>query len=104
MSDIIDIIREQVKGDAVIYARYSTRMQNETSIDGQFRMAKIFAEKNGINVIGRYADRAMTGQNDKRPEFQRMIEDISDGEINVKYIIVYKLDRIARNADMHIDY
>ena len=104
MDEFMNIITENLKGDAVFYGRYSTRMQNETSIEGQFREAETFAKRNGITIIGRYADRAKTGQNDKRPEFQKMIDDILEGRISVKYVIVYKLDRIARNADVRRGY
>ena len=37
----------------------------------------------------------MTGRNDNRPDFQRMIKDSSRKEWN--YVIVYKLDRFSRN-------
>ena len=43
---------------AVIYARYSSDNQREESIEGQLRENKAFAEKNGIEIIGTYIDRA----------------------------------------------
>lgn len=58
---------------AVIYARYSSDSQTEQSIDGQLRVCKEFAEKNGYEIVAEYIDRAMTGTNDNRPDFQRMI-------------------------------
>ena len=42
-----------------------------------------------------YIDRAMSGTNDRRPEFQQMISDSSGKQF--RYIIVYKFDRFARN-------
>lgn len=33
------------------------------------------AKQNNLNVIAEYIDRAFTGTNDSRPNFQRMIED-----------------------------
>lgn len=60
---------------AVIYARYSSDSQTEQSIEGQMRVCKEFAEKNGYVIVGEYIDRAMTGTNDKRPAFQQMISD-----------------------------
>ena len=60
---------------AVIYARYSSDSQTEQSIDGQLRVCKEFAEKNGYEIVAEYIDRAMTGTYDNRPDFQRMIKD-----------------------------
>ena len=80
---------------AVIYARYSSDNQTEQSIEGQVRACKEYAERNDILVVDSYIDRAMTGTNDHRPEFQRMIKDSSKKEWD--YVIVYKLDRFSRN-------
>ena len=62
---------------AVIYARYSSDSQREASIEGQLRDCKAYAEKNGITVVGTYIDRAYSAKTDDRPDFQRMIKDLS---------------------------
>lgn len=80
---------------AVIYARYSSDNQTEQSIEGQLRVCEEYAKKNNILILGTYIDRAMTGTNDNRPDFQRMIKDSSRKEWN--YVICYKLDRFSRN-------
>lgn len=80
---------------AVIYARYSSASQNEQSIDGQIRVITEFAQKQSYRIIDTYIDRAMTGRNDDRPDFQRMIADSERGDFD--YVIVYKLDRFSRN-------
>ena len=80
---------------AVIYARYSSHNQKEESIEGQLRECKEFAEKNEIQVIGEYCDRALSGKTDKRPQFQKMIRDSAKGTFQA--VIMYTLDRFARN-------
>ena len=80
---------------AVIYARYSSDNQREESIEGQLRENKAFAEKNGIEIIGTYIDRALSAKSDNRPGFQMMIKDSSKGLFDI--VIVWKLDRFARN-------
>ena len=80
---------------AVIYARYSSHAQREESIEGQLRECKDFALKNGLTVIGEYCDHALSGKNDNRPEFQRMIKDSEKGHFEA--VIMYTLDRFARN-------
>jgi Site-specific recombinases, DNA invertase Pin homologs len=81
---------------AVIYARYSPgRDQREESIEGQVRECKEYAEQNGLSIIEIYADRKITGRNDQRPEFQRMLEDSKSRQFEV--VLIWKFDRFARN-------
>ena len=80
---------------AVIYARYSSDSQREESIEGQIRECTAFAEKNGITILRHYIDRAFSARTDNRPEFQNMIKDSSKKLFDM--IIVWKLDRFARN-------
>ena len=62
---------------AVIYARYPSDTQTEQSSEGQLRVCQQYAKMNNILIVGTYIDRAMTGTNDMRPDFQRMIKDSS---------------------------
>ena len=80
---------------AVIYARYSSDNQTEQSIEGQLRVCEQYAKNNDIVILKTYIDRAMTGTNDNRPDFQQMIKDSSSKEW--QNVIVYKLDRFSRN-------
>ncbi len=81
--------------NAVIYARYSSDSQREESIEGQIRECTAFAEKNDITILRHYIDRAFSAKTDNRPEFQNMIKD--SGKKLFDIIIVWKLDRFARN-------
>ncbi|MCI9403409.1 MAG: recombinase family protein, partial [Oscillospiraceae bacterium] len=79
----------------VIYARYSSDNQREESIEGQLRECKEYAERNGITILKTYVDRALSAKTDHRPDFQNMIKDSGKGLFDV--VIVWKLDRFARN-------
>ncbi len=79
----------------VIYARYSSDSQREESIEGQLRECKAFAEKNDIQIVETYIDRALSARTDRRPDFQRMIGD--SAAKNFDAVIVWKLDRFARD-------
>lgn len=72
---------------AVIYARYSSDAQREESIEGQLRENKAFAEKNGIEIIGTYIDRALSAKTDNRPEFRKMIDDSSKGLFDMVIVL-----------------
>ncbi len=52
------------------------------------RVCEEYAQKNNILILNTYIDRAMTGTNDNRPDFQRMIKDSSRKEWN--YVLVTK--------------
>ena len=91
-----------MNNNCVIYARFSSHGQNEQSIESQIRTCKEFADSKGYNVIGIYSDKAKTGTNDKRPDFQRMMKDAQSGTF--RYIIVYMMDRFSRNRRDSIMY
>ena len=80
---------------AVIYARYSSHSQRDESIEGQLRECHEYAIKNDYIILEEYCDKAMTGKNDNRAGFQKMIKDAKNNKFN--YVLVYKLDRFARN-------
>lgn len=88
--------------NAVIYARFSSHGQNEQTIDGQVNICRDYAERMGLHVIKVYEEKAKTGTNDHRPAFQAMIRDAMGD--NFQYIIVYMLDRFARNRRDSIMY
>lgn len=81
--------------EAVIYARYSSHSQRDVSIDQQVQACRDFAQRHEISVLRIYEDRALTGTNDKRPGFQRMVQDAK--KEGWAYVIVYTLDRFARD-------
>ena len=86
---------ENNRSTAVLYCRYSSHNQRDVSIDQQVAACEAFAERSGIQIMRIYADRAMTGTNDRRPQFQQMISEAPG--LGVQYVIVYSLDRFARD-------
>lgn len=81
---------------AVFYGRYSSDRQTEQSIEGQRRVCEEFAKAEGIRIVAEYIDRATSGTSiDHRDQFQQMISDSKNG--CWEYVLVYKLDRFARN-------
>lgn len=84
----------------VIYARYSSDMQREESIDAQLRYCKEEIARNpNMVLVGVYYDEALSAKDDieKRDDFQQMIKD---GMKSEKYdvIMVHKFNRFARNT------
>jgi DNA invertase Pin-like site-specific DNA recombinase len=48
-----------------------------------------------MTILSTYIDRALSAKTDARPQFQKMIKDSAKGLFDV--VIVWKLDRFARN-------
>ena len=46
---------------AAVYARYSTDLQNDRSIEDQIVLCRDFASRNGYQVVATFSDRAITG-------------------------------------------
>lgn len=82
---------------AVVYARYSSHNQIEQSIEGQLAAAQKYAAIKGYQIVHEYCDRAKTGTNDNREEFQKMLKACASKKFTV--IIVWKVDRFGRNRE-----
>jgi len=80
---------------AVIYARYSSHSQKDASIEQQVEECTEFAKENDLDVVETYADRAISGKTDRRPNFQRMMKDAEKGKF--AYVIAWKSNRMGRN-------
>jgi len=80
---------------AFAYARFSSDMQRDESIDAQLRAINEYASKNNYILIHEYVDKARSATTDKRPQFQKMIADSAKSDVDA--VIVHKLDRFSRN-------
>lgn len=82
-----------------VYYRVSTE---EQSLDMQrVAVQRFLQEKSYSDDIREYQDLAMSGAKIDRPGFLKMLSDVSKGKI--KAVIVYKLDRLTRDAHTAID-
>ena len=83
---------------AAIYARYSTDMQRERSIDDQVALCREYARKNGLRIIQSYSDRAQTSASlVGREGIMSLIDDAKARKFDV--VIVEALDRISRDQE-----
>jgi len=82
---------------AVIYARYSTDMQSEASIEDQIRVCKIRAKKESWDVVQVYTDYALSGANMIRAGIQGLVQDALAQKFDI--ILSEDLDRISRDME-----
>lgn len=80
---------------AVIYARFSTELQSESSIADQLRVCRDYATANGWPVVGEFSDRGISGAAlGNRPEAQKAIAAARD------VLLVMDLSRLSRSQDL----
>ena len=94
--------KESLTLSAVIYARYSSHAQNDASIEQQIDECQEYARQHGYKIVGVYADRAMSGRSDRRPEFQKMMRAAEKHEFQI--VLAYKSNRISRNMLHALSY
>jgi site-specific DNA recombinase len=83
---------------AALYARFSSDLQNDRSIDDQFSICKTYAVREGFNVIREFADRAKTSATlFDRDGFLELMHQAKTHEFDV--VIVESLDRISRDPE-----
>jgi len=67
------------------------------SLSAQISYCSDYIQRRGEwEHVGVYADEALTGTKDERPEFQRLINDCRDGKIDM--VITKSIARFARNT------
>jgi DNA invertase Pin-like site-specific DNA recombinase len=65
---------------SVVYARYSTDLQRDASIEDQIRLCRERIGQEGWQYLHAYTDRASSGATALRPGHQAMLEDARRGE------------------------
>ncbi len=85
---------------AVIYARYSTDLQNDKSVEDQISLCRDYARRQGFEVVGQFYDRAKSGASMfGRPGLADIMQAAERGEFDV--LLSEATDRISRDiADL----
>lgn len=82
---------------AVIYARYSTDLQSDASIEDQIRSCHRLAEQNGWTVVQTYSDAGLSGASHLRPGYQQLLTDARANEFEM--VLAEGLERISRDQE-----
>lgn len=76
-----------------IYARVSTIDQRpEMQMDELRRVCS----QRGWQIMGEYVDAGYSGSRDRRPELDRLVQDVHRGKVGV--VLVWRFDRFARSV------
>ena len=76
---------------AAIYARYSSDLQSDASIEDQVRVCRRRLEREGWSAAQVYTDHASSGSSHLRPGYQKLLEDAREGRFDV--VLAESLDR-----------
>ena len=87
-------MKAQLTHGAYILARYSTDHQKEDSIEVQVDRCRRWCEDRGLPVLDVFADAAVSGMKDTRPEYARMMRQLRAGGADT--VVVYDQSRMFR--------
>jgi DNA invertase Pin-like site-specific DNA recombinase len=82
---------------AVIYARYSSDLQRDASIDDQIRLCKDRIASEGWKLMQVFRDSAMSAATTLRPGYQAMLEGAQEAGFDV--VVAEALDRLSRDQE-----
>lgn len=80
---------------AVIYARYSSDKQRESSIDDQVRNCQKYADREQMEILHVFQDQAISGSVHNRSGYQQMLTASETGIFDV--LLVDDLSRLSRD-------
>jgi DNA invertase Pin-like site-specific DNA recombinase len=80
-----------------LYARYSSDQQRDASIEDQLRVCRARADREGWTVVATFADHAISGATNQRPDFQRLSEALKAGQFDI--VMAESLDRFSRDLE-----
>lgn len=79
---------------AFILARYSTDRQNPDSIEVQVEKCTKWCNENSIPILDVFADMAVSGMKDTRPQYSRMMQQLRNGGADT--VVIYDQSRMFR--------
>src|SRR6516164_6674257 len=82
---------------SVVYARYSTDLQRDASIEDQIRLCRERIGQERWQYLHAYTDRASSGATALRPAYQSLLEDARRGQFDI--VVAEALDRLSRDQE-----
>jgi site-specific DNA recombinase len=81
---------------AVVYTRFSPRRNADKSesCETQLSYCEKYAEAHDMTIMGVFADKGISGKDERRPNLWAAISALDKGYV----LLTYKLDRLARNV------
>lgn len=87
---------------AFILARYSTDNQNADSIEVQVGKCTEWCNAQGLPILGIYADYAVSGMKDTRPQYEAMMQALREGRADT--VVIYDQSRMFRDMTLWFNF
>jgi len=81
----------------MLYARYSSDLQRDASIEDQLRVCRVRADREGWSVAEVFTDAAISGSTTHRPGYQRLLAALRQGGVDI--VLAESLDRFSRDQE-----
>ena len=82
---------------AAVYARFSSNLQSDASIEDQVRTCRERIEQEGWSFVEVYKDAAISGATTLRPGYQKLLEDARADRFDI--VLAEALDRLSRDQE-----
>jgi site-specific DNA recombinase len=82
---------------AALYARFSSDLQSDASIDDQLRLCRLRADREGWRVVGDFSDKASSGALRNRPGVDALLAEVERGRVDI--VLTESLDRLSRDLE-----
>src|ERR1700728_3382923 len=90
--------------NAVIYCRVSSKEQVDgTSLESQQLACREYADRNQLTVACVFIERGESAKFADRPQLLEMLAFCAKRENGVEQLLVWKVDRLARNVGDHFN-
>lgn len=86
----------------ILYVRVSSKEQLEgSSLETQEKICRDYAQKNGYDVIKVFIEKGESAKTTDRTELKLLLDYVAKNYKNLFGVIIYKIDRLARNSLDH---
>ena len=82
---------------AVIYARYSSDLQSDASIEDQVRLCEALIRDRSWESVRAYSDHGISGASLMRPGYQQLLEDARAASFDI--VVAESIDRLSRDQE-----
>src|ERR1051326_2314308 len=82
---------------AAVYARFSSDLQRDASIEDQIRVCTAWLKREGWRLAGSYTDHGVSGATSLRPGYQALLADARLGQFDM--VFAESLDRFSRDQE-----
>lgn len=94
----------EIKKRAIVYVRVSTIQQVDgASLDNQEMRCQEWALRHGVLIVRTFREEGASAKTSNRPELQNLLEFIRAHGKEINYLIIYEIDRLARNMEDYME-